>query len=232
MSGPNFRGPLPRLVLDGGASVLMLLCLAYWWLGNLAHEIFGTAVALVIVRHIANNANWWRALRRGRYDLRRLVGVVLTALLAVSMLALIGTGFAVSRSVLGFLPLPASFTLREIHMFSAHWAMVILGLHIGYNWHRVMTLLRGITRGALERPVWRWFLLAVAVALAAQGLRSAAVMDVWTRLRLDYSLVMWDFNDAAARFFGHWLAIVALFAVATHLLVRLLGGGALRTRSS
>lgn len=232
MRGPNFRGALMRVLLDGGASALMLLCLAYWWLGNFAHEIFGTALALVIVRHLANNAHWWRALRRGRYDPRRAVGTVLNGTLAVSMLVLIGTGFAISRSVLGFLPLPANFTLREIHMFSAHWVMVILGLHIGYNWHRVMALLRGSTRGALERPVLRWSLLAVAVALAAQGLRSAAVMDVWTRLRLDYSLVMWDFNDAAALFFGHWFAIVALFAVAMHGLARLLGGGVFRTRSA
>jgi len=215
-----------RLLLDGGASVLLLLCLAYWWLGNLAHETFGTALALVIARHLGNNLHWWSALRHGRYDLRRRVGVALTVTLAVSMLVLIGTGFAISRSVLGFLPLPDNFLLREIHMFAAHWVMVAAGLHIGLNWQRVMALLRNVTRGGLERPVWRWGLTAAAGAIAVQGLRSAAVMDVWTRLRLEYSLVMWDFNAAAAEFFGHWLAIVALCAVAMHGGMRLLARAA------
>jgi len=228
MRGPDFRSPLMRLLLDGGASVLLLLCLAYWWLGNLAHEIFGAALALVIARHLGSNLHWWRALGRGSYDLRRRIGVALTATLAVSMLVLIGTGFAISRSVLGFLPLPDSFLLREIHMFAAHWVMVVAGLHIGLHWQRVMALLRNATRGGLERPAWRWCLTAVAVALAAQGLRSAAVMDVWTRLRLEYSLVMWDFNAAAAQFFGHWLAIVALCAVAMHGFTRLLAHTARR----
>lgn len=222
MTRTSFRAPAMRLLLDSGAGLLLLFCLAYWWLGNLTHEVLGTALAIVLVRHLVNNLHWWSALARGRYDLRRRLSVALTVILAVAMLVVIVTGFAISRSLLGFLSLPGSFTLAEIHMFAAHWVMVLAGLHIGLNWQRVMMLLRSLTRGGLERPAWRWGLTAVAIVLAVQGLRSAAVMDVWTRLRLEYSLVMWDFNAAAAQFFGHWLAIVALCAVAMHGVMRLL----------
>ena len=39
-----------RLILDFTSLALVVLCLAYWWLGNLSHELFGTALlALVIV---------------------------------------------------------------------------------------------------------------------------------------------------------------------------------------
>ena len=222
MTRTSLRAPVMRLLLDTGVSLLLLLCLAYWWLGNLTHEVLGTALAIVLVRHLVNNLHWWSTLRRGRYDLRRRLSVALTVTLAAAMLVVIVTGYAISRSLLGFLSLPGSFALAEIHMFAAHWVMVLAGLHIGLNWQRVMMLLRTLTRGGLEHRAWRWGLTAVAIVLAVQGLRSATVMDVWTRLRLEYSLVMWDFNAAAAQFFGHWLAIVALCAVAMHAIMRLL----------
>ena len=222
MTRTSFRAPAMRLLLDGGASLLLLLCLAYWWLGNLTHEVLGTALAIVLVRHFVNNLNWWGALGRGRYDLRRRLSVALTVTLATAMLVVIVTGYAISRSLLGFLSLPGSFTLAEIHMFAAHWVMVLAGLHIGLNWQRVMMLLRTLTRGGLERPAWRWGLTAAATVLAVQGLRSAAVMDVWTRLRLGYSLVIWDFNAATVQFVRHWPAIVVLCAAAMHGVMRLL----------
>ena len=98
-------------------------------------------------------------------------------------------------------------------MFAAYWVMVVVGLHIGLNWNRVTVLLRN---AGLRNALWVWIGWAAGLAFAIQGLRSAAVMDLWTRLRFDYSLVMWDFNEQTAAFFGHWLAIIALFAVATH----------------
>lgn len=207
------KSPLARLILDGGATALLMLALAYWWLGNLTHELAGTALFVLLGRHLVNNAHWWAGLRRGRHDLRRRVGMLLTMLLALTMTVLLATSFAISRSLFAWLPLPDSFTLSEMHMFTAYWVMVIVGLHIGLNWNRVAALLRNL---GMRAKAWRLLGWAFALALAIQGLRSAAVMDLWMRLRFDYSLVMWDFNDQAAGFFGHWLAIIALFAVAMH----------------
>lgn len=213
MTRISMKSPLARLVLDGGATLLLMLALAYWWLGNLTHELAGTALFVLLGRHLVNNSFWWGALRKGRYDLRRRIGAILTMLLAITMAVLLATSFAISRSLFAWLPLPDSFTVSEIHMFAAYWVMVIVGLHIGLNWNRVAALLRNI---GLRGTVRRWLGWFAGLALAAQGLRSAAVMDLWTRLRFDYSLVMWDFNEQTAGFFGHWLAIIALFAVAMH----------------
>lgn len=217
MTRLSMKSPLMRLALDGGATVLLMLTLAYWWRGNLTHELAGTALFALLGRHLVNNGYWWRGLRRGRYDLRRRIGLVLTALLAVAMAVLLATSFAISRSLFAWLPLPGSFTLGEIHMFAAYWVVVIVGLHIGLNWNRVSVPSRN---PELRAAAWPWLGWTFGLGLAALGLRSAAVMDLWTRLRFDYSIVMWDFNEQAPAFFGHWLAILALFAVAMHAAMR------------
>jgi hypothetical protein len=213
MKRASVKSPLMRLVLDGGATLMLMLALAYWWLGNLTHELAGTALFVVLGRHLVNNLYWWRGLRKGRYDLRRGVAVLLTLALALTMAVVLVTSFAISRDLFGWLPLPDSFTLSEIHLFSAHWVMVIVGLHIGLNWNRVVILLRNL---GLRGAAWNWGGWLIGLALAGQGLRSAGAMDLWTRLRLEYSLVMWDFNADALAFFGHWLAIIGLFVVLAH----------------
>ncbi|MFS8049646.1 hypothetical protein [Rhizobium sp. BR 314] len=44
-----------RLVLGFASLALIVLRLAYWWLGNLSHELFGTALfALAIVHNVFN----------------------------------------------------------------------------------------------------------------------------------------------------------------------------------
>lgn len=214
MTRASLKSPLARLILDGSATLLLMLTLAYWWLGNLTHELAGMALFVLLGRHLINNGHWWRALRAGRYDLRRRIGVVLTMLLGMMMAVLLATSFAISRSLFAWLPLPDSFAVSEIHMFAAYWVMVIVGLHIGLNWSLVTRLLRNL---GLCGALWQGLGWIAGLALAVQGLRSAAIMDLWTRLRFDYSLVMWDFSGQAAGFFGHWLAIIVLFAVAMHL---------------
>ncbi|NPD21471.1 DUF4405 domain-containing protein [Alterinioella nitratireducens] len=211
---------LMRLLLDATALVLLLLAFAYWWLGNFAHEVIGTALFLILARHLLNNRKWWSSLRRGRYHPRRAVGVALTFFLAVAMTVLLATSFAISRTTFAWIPLPDSFALREAHMFAAYWVMVLIGLHIGLNWQRVMMFAGKL---GVAGPVWRWGGLAAGAIIALQGLRSAAVMDLWTRLRFDYSLVMWDFNSQAFQFVGHWMAIITLFAFGTHCITRALG---------
>lgn len=216
MTRPAMKSPLMRLIVDGGATLLLMLALAYWWLGNLTHELAGTALFVLIGRHLVNNLFWWRGLRKGRYDLRRRVGVALTLMLAAAMAVLLGTSFAVSRNLLGWLPLPENFTMGEIHMFAAYWVLVVVGLHVGLNWNRVAALMRSLgARGAM----WCWAGWLIGAGLAVQGLRSAAAMDLWTRLRFEYSLVMWDFNQQVLAFFGHWLAIIAMLIVAMHVVI-------------
>ena len=123
-------------------AILLLLLARLLVARNLPHELFGTALFALLAWHIAVNRFWFKNLLRGRYDTRRTLTLVLHLLLIGNMLVLLVTSIVISRSVFEFLPIPDSIYLRDIHWFSAYWVMIIVGIHLGLHWARVMAMVR------------------------------------------------------------------------------------------
>jgi hypothetical protein len=211
------RNPaVTRLLLPGCMAVLLLASLAYWWLDNLPHELFGTAMFVLVAWHIVVNRLWFKNLLRGRYDGRRTVTALLHLLLIVNMVVLLITSVIISKSVFAPLPIPDSVYLRDIHWFSAYWVMIVVGIHLGLHWARVIAMVRSSDGAAQGNRPLIWVLRLSAVAVAAFGVWSAAVLGVLAKLTFTYSLDFWDFTASVTPFFGHWIGIVALPAVVTH----------------
>ncbi|MES2434844.1 MAG: DUF4405 domain-containing protein [Pseudomonadota bacterium] len=216
------RNPLlNRLLPDGLALGLLLACMGYWWLGDVAHEVMGAAFLALVGRHLILNRRWFGAIRRGRYDAARRVRVGLNLMLASTMLVMLVTSLMISEALRGFLNIPGLFTLREVHWFAAYWLVVIVGLHIGLHWHIVAGLARS-RLPILQGRILGLALWALAGLVALTGINSSFVMGLGTRLGFDYSLTMWDFNESNLPYFAHWLAITVLYAVIAHAAARLL----------
>ncbi len=211
------KSPLiARLLLPGAMAIFLLLSLAYWWLENVPHEIFGTALFALLAWHIGVNRLWFRNLFKGRYDGRRTVVVALHLLLIINMVILLMTSIVISKSLFSALPIPDSIYLREVHWFSAYWVMMIVGIHLGLHWARVMALSRS-TLGLPPDSSGRAMALRIAVVLlTCFGVWSFAVLGVWIKLTFTYSLDVWNFKTSVTPFFGHWAGVVALPAIFTH----------------
>jgi hypothetical protein len=205
-----------RLLLPGCMAVLLLLSLAYWWLDNLPHELFGTALFVLLAWHLAVNRLWFKNLLRGRYDGRRVVMALLHLLLIANMLVLVITSVIISKSVFAPLPIPDSIYLRDIHWFAAYWVMIVVGIHLGLHWTRVMTMVRSSIGAMQDYRILTWALRIAAITVAAFGVWSVLVLGVMAKLTFTYSLDFWDFTASVTPFFGHWAGVVALPAVFTH----------------
>lgn len=204
------------LSLDIASAGLLFLAMAYWAFGNLAHELAGLALFAALVWHNLRKRLWYRTLARGHYDWRRRIGLVLTGVMAATMMVATITGFMISRSIVPFDTLSA-YGLVQTHWAAAWWAMVCAGIHLGWHWHRVLNVLR------LRHPAWPYALRAGAVALVFQGVRSGGELGLWARLRLQPSLDFWDFTTSTAPYFLHLAAALGLFAVLGHYVGRLPG---------
>lgn len=209
-----------RLVLMVVSVAAALWAFAYWWLGNAVHEAIGLIFCVVVLRHVLNNLFWWKRLRHGPWTLSRIIQIAVNLALAICVLALAGTSFAISRSVLAYVPLPDVFALRETHWFTAYCFLALMALHLGMNAPRITAALGRATGVSGLQGRWRGAIWAIAIAVSAQGIVSGAILGVWQKLLFRYSLAMWDFNASVLPFFGHLLAMVSLFVVIGRLMVR------------
>jgi hypothetical protein len=155
---------LIRLILDLVAAGLLIAGLAYWWLDNTAHELIGAAMFILVVAHNVFNRRWYGRISKNRREARGRFVIVLNLSLLTVMLVLLATSVMVSRSLFGFLGIDAGFTVRELHILAAYWAVVLVGVHVGLNWQIVMNACRA------------------AFSISGQSLFRAAVLRLAARL--------------------------------------------------
>lgn len=220
MRAPDFtrvnRSALLRLGTAVAMFSLLLLSLAYWWLENVAHEIFGSALFLLLAWHFYTNRFWFANLFRGRYNARRVVVSAFHLLLAINMLVLLVTSMIVSKSLFAFLPFPDSVPLRDLHWFSAYWLMVAVGIHLGVHWSRVMRMTRTALGIAPRQARGVWVLRVATLAGCGLGLWGLPALELWTKLTFNFSLNFWNFNQSVVPFFVYWTAAVVVPATVTH----------------
>lgn len=204
-----------RLIVDLIAFGLLLFGFSYWWLGNLSHEIAGTAFFLLLIGHNVFNRRWYGRINRAR-DVRSVVDVVGTLALLVAMLALLVTSVLISNALSGFFSLYGGFTVRQIHTLAAYWALVLVAVHLGLRWQ----ILIGVARNAFgirrESLVLKAALRLAALAIAVQGALSSAELALGEKLTMQMSLDWWNFEESVVGFFLHCMAIVGLYATVTY----------------
>lgn len=211
-----------RLVLDLIAVGLIIGCLAYWWLDNLSHELFGAALFTLVIVHNVFNRRWYGGVTKRRLDAVRIVNLVTIASLAIAMTIMLVTSLLISRDLLPFTSMGGAFAVREIHMFAGYWVLLIIAIHLGTRWQVVMSVGRGLV-GVSGASSFRTAILRLtSLAVAVWGIRSSFEMAFGRKLMLSYSLDMWDFNESTLEFFVNYASIVGLYAAITHYGLRLI----------
>ncbi|SNB74373.1 MULTISPECIES: DUF4405 domain-containing protein [unclassified Agrobacterium] len=205
-----------RLLLDLLAVVLIIACLAYWWLDNLSHELFGTVLFALVIVHNVFNRRWYGGVAKRKMDAARFVNLLTIACLAIGMTVMFITSLLISRNIFPFMAIDGAFAVREMHMFAAYWVLLIVAIHLGTRWQVVMNVGRDLF-GISDPNIYRTAALRLmALVIAAWGLKSCSEMALGTKLMLQYSLDMWDFNESSLGFFLNYGAIVGMFACGTH----------------
>ena len=187
-----------RLFLDLVACSLLLVSLAYDWLGNTVHEIIGTAMFLLLVSHNIFNRRWYGTVTKKTRAPRTIMTKAINLSLLVTMLTLLVTSVLISQAVFAFLPLNSTFTARQIHTLVGYLALIIAAIHLGLHW----TMIMGFVRSRLGiRSESKWANIALrglAVVIAAFGVHSLFALNVGSKLLMQTSMEFWDFRGSNA----------------------------------
>lgn len=205
-----------RLCLDLLAVSLLLAAMAYNWSGNALHEIMGTAMFLLLVSHNIFNRRWYGTIKKGRHEARGVVTKVVNLSLLVTMLSLLVTSVIISKTVLGFLSLSSTFTVRQLHTTVAYLAMLIASVHLGLHW----TIFTGVVRtrlGIVSKGIALTTSLRVLALLgAAFGVYSLFEVKVGQKLLMQQSFDFGDLQTATLPYIVHHVAIIWLGACVGH----------------
>ncbi len=198
---------LLRLSLDSMAAALLLLGLAYWWLGNAVHEVAGTAMFLLLIVHNVFNRRWYGGVTRARRVPRNQFDIGITLALLVVMLILLVTSVLISNALSTFLPPWGGFTVRQIHTLAAYWVLIIVAIHLGRRWPMLMGVARTLLGIRKPNALRTLMLRGIAVAIAVHGAGSFRELGFETKLSMQMTLDWWNFEESVAAFFIHCAAV-------------------------
>ncbi|WP_454622063.1 DUF4405 domain-containing protein [Bradyrhizobium cenepequi] len=221
-----------RLLADLVAAGLLVFGLSYWWLGNTAHELAGTAMFLLLIAHNVLNRRFYGMIARTRREARGLFNVAVTLALIVAMAALLVTSVLISNTLSGFMSPFGGFTARQIHTLAAYWVLVIVAVHLGLRWPVIMGVARNLFGIAKPNAVRAWALRLVAVAIAVHGVWSSFALAIGTKLTMQMTLDWWNFEEFVAGFFVHCVAIAGLYICLTYYAMKWLQARKRGTRSA
>lgn len=213
-----------RLALDLIAAGLLVFGLSYWWLGNVAHELAGTAMFLLIIVHNMFNRRWYGAIARTYPQPRSLFNIAATGLLAIAMLVLLLTSILISSALSGIMSAYGGFTVRQIHTLAAYWALIIVAVHLGLRWPVILAATRQLLRLPKAGKGRKLVLRLMGAAIAVQGIASSFALGLGDKLAMRMTLDWWNFGESVAGFFIHCIAIAGLYIFLTYYGTRWLQG--------
>jgi Domain of unknown function (DUF4405) len=205
----------PRLVLDAIAAGLLLAGLAYYWVENAVHEWIGIGMFVLVALHNVFNRRWHAKVLQRRLDATTMLNTFTIGSLMVVMVVLLTSSVLVSRTAFAFLGLEGGSTARRVHLVAAHWAILILAIHLGTRWSLIMLTVRTHLHLAPSR-MRTAVLRATAAAIALYGVQSSSTMVFGSKLFLIDVLDMWDFNSQATVFFLNFASIMGLYISLSH----------------
>lgn len=128
-------------MVDMSLLVMLPVLMAEILTGQEFHEWLGTAMAVVLILHHLLNINWLKHIGKGNYTPLRSLITIINLLLFADMSILMISGIVMSGFVFEWLPISGGMVLsRRLHLFASHWGLILMALHTGVHWSRVVRL--------------------------------------------------------------------------------------------
>jgi hypothetical protein len=208
-----------RLVIDLTMTILMLVAMAYQITGNTIHEVIGVILFLLFVVHNILNRRWYKAITKGKYNIRRVLSITVNLLFLMSMVTIIISSFPISSDLFPFIPVNNDMVWREKHVLTSYWAFILMAVHIGMSWITIINAvgkMGGITHTNRIRTI---ILRFIAVMIVVYGVQASFDREMSYKLTI-YNPFGWGTDDSALRFLIDHLAIMGIYIGGTHYVLK------------
>lgn len=204
-----------RLIIDGTMLLMLFWVMAYSLTGNTLHEWSGIVLTALFLVHIVLNIGWVGRIFKGRYNLRRILGLVVNLLMFIALLTLVSASLPISSEVFPCFRLFADEMLpAQIHILAGNWLFVLISIHLGMQWNRVQPFLPTFNRRTTT------VIRIVLILIAFYGVWAVFQRNLFPKLAMYYTFDVWRGETSIVRFLADYIGIFTLFATAIYYLLR------------
>ena len=184
-------------------AVVMVAVMATALVQEAPHEWLGLALFALVVVHIVLNRRWLSAVFRGRYNVVRVLQVVMLVGLVLCIVGQVASSLVLSKYAFGFLPaLPGASWARRVHMLCSYWSFVFAFAHTGLH-----------VRLPKRMATWKlWAIRAIAVVIACYGAFSFIQLGMPAYLGGQVQFAMADYATPLALSFARYASMAVLVA--------------------
>lgn len=206
---------IAKICVDLAMMITLLFLMTYEMIGQAAHEWLGTWMfALLIIHHLLN-LHWCKNLFHGRYPPYRAVQTGLVICILLTMIGSMISGIVLSQSVFDFLGISGGTNVaRNVHMLSAYWGFVLMGLHLGFHWNIFVKMAGKCFNN--KSTIRTWILRGITVVIVLYGLYAFYLRGIGRYMFLIDHFVFFDFSEPLYRFMLDYMAIMGMLVAASY----------------
>ena len=105
---------------------------------------------------------------------------------------------------------------RNVHMLSAYWGFVLMGLHLGFHWNMLVKMVGKCFNK--KSTVRTCILRGATVVIVLYGLYAFYLRGIGRYMLLIDHFVFFDFSEPLYRFVLDYVAIMGMLVVASYCL--------------
>lgn len=199
-----------KILLDVILLALFVAELSFHHLPKILHEIFGIALTVLLLVHVASNRRRFMSLTK-KISPRKIFSVTINFLLIICAAVTAASGVCMSNYLFAeavSFALRRNMTLHQLHVALPYAMMILLGVHVGLHWRELLQ------RFSPQKNFFR----AVVVTLAAFGAVGLVLNRVGDRILMKHIFATPATELPAAVFALMIVGGVILFALITFLL--------------
>lgn len=164
-----------KTMIDACMVVLLIALMCVSQTGNFIHELLGILMTVLFVVHQIVNQNFYRNLRKGKFNRIRIAYVVINISLLIFMILMLVSSFMISQQFLSFVGLRNDFLGRTLHIISAYMMFMLCGVHLGLHYNSIIKVKRD------NRIILNIFLIIFACVFGVRGFMKRGII---TKLQL------------------------------------------------
>jgi hypothetical protein len=210
------RNILIRMVIDLAMTVLMLVVMAYHVTGNAIHELVGAVLFMLFIFHNILNRRWYKTIIRGKYNVRRILKIMVNLLFLVSMVVVMISSVPISRDVFPYFPINNDMIVRQIHVLTAYWGFIFMAVHIGLSWGTIINAVRKMTGITGMSHIRTIVLRVLAVLIVVYGVQTSFERDLGSKLIIYDPFGSYLLDNSAMGFLLDYLSIMGIYICGTH----------------